>query len=922
MPVSWNDIRNKAILFSREWADETREAAAYQTFWDDFFDMFGIRRRTLARYQERVDLIKGSRGYIDLFWPGVLIAEHKTAGESLDSAYEQAGSYFDALSEDNRPRYIMVTDYRRIRFYDLEAENGIQKIEFSLHDLSKHIRLFGFIAGYQQRAYKEEDPINVRAIKAIGKLVSALAASNYPSENLPKLLVRLVFCFFADDTGIFPKDAFREYLQYNTRDDGSDFGRALGEIFQTLNTSSEHRQTTLNEDLAVFPYVNGGLFGVEFSERTAFFIPAFDREMRQAVIAATAFDWGAVSPAVFGSMFQSVMDEKARHDLGAYYTSEKNILKIVEPLFLDDLKAELASAGASPAKLEILWQKLASLKLLDPACGCGNFLVISYRELRRLEHEIIRRLHGKDIEARKLSMLTTEVYSKLHVSQMYGIEIEEFPAEIAQLSLWLADHQMNQELSDIVGQLKSNIPLVDSPHIIHGNALALDWENIVPKSDISYILGNPPFVGSKIMSENQHIEIISLFGKAHGAGTLDYVSGWYHKAAEYIQGTKITCAFVSTNSITQGEQVGALWEALIPFGIKIHFAHRTFKWTNEAPGRAGVYCVIIGFAAFSPKRYRLFDYDDIRGDPHEIEVKSINAYLVDGPDILIRSRSESLFPNAPVIGIGNKPIDGGFYLFTKEEKEVFTAEEPLAEPLFRRWLGADEFLNGYERWCLLVSNCSPEMLHRMPLVMRRVEAVRQFRLLSKSAPTKKLAETPTRFHVENIPKMDYLLIPRVSSERRHYIPIGFIHPDTLSSDSVHIIQGATLYHFGVLESKMHMAWMRAVCGRLENRYRYSKDIVYNNFPWPENPSAEKIKAVEQAAQAVLDARAQFPKATLADLYDPNTMPKALLDAHHALDRAVDACYGTKKFSTESARLEFLFNLYAEYLLKINERQIK
>ena len=690
----------------------------------------------------------------------------------------------------------------------------------------------------------------------------------------------------------------------------------MGKIFQTLNTSPGHRQTTLNEDLAVFPYVNGGLFGVEFSEKTPFFIPAFNREMRQAVIAATAFDWGAVSPAVFGSMFQSVMDEKARHDLGAHYTSEKNILKIVEPLFLDDLKAELVSAGTSPAKLQALWQKLASLKLLDPACGCGNFLVISYRELRRLEHEIIRRLYLKDIEAGKLSMLTTEVYSKLHVSQMYGIEIEEFPAEIAQLSLWLADHQMNQELSDIVGQLRSNIPLVDSPHIIHGNALVLEWEKVAPKLELSYILGNPPFVAKQDRNLEQRKDVENMFGKLKGAGELDYVSCWYVKAVRYIKGTDISCAFVSTNSITQGEQASILWPELMRLGVHINFAHRTFKWTNEAQGNAGVYCVIVGFSLVDNTPKRLFDYEAVSGDPHEIKAKNINAYLIDGPDIVITSRRK---PSAdvPIPSFGSMPNDNGLLLFAdKKERDEFIAKEPNAEKFIKPFLSAKEYLNGEMRYCLWLKNAGPEQLKSMPEVLRRVESVRAIRGMSKRLATKKLAEKPFLFGEDRQPDSNYVLIPRVSSERRKYVPFSFFTSDFIAGDTCIVVPRATLYHFGVLQSLMHMAWMRAICGRLESRYRYSNELVYNNFPWPENPSAEKMKAVERAAQAVLDARAQFPNATLADLYNPNTMPKALLDAHHALDRAVDACYGAKKFPVESARLEFLFNLYAEYLLKI------
>ena len=909
MPISWNDIRSKALRFAREWADETREAGEYQTFWNEFFDMFGVRRRTIARYQERVNLLAGGRGFIDLFWPGTLIAEHKTAGHDLASAYEQAGSYFDALPEDDRPRYIIVTDYRRVRLYDLEAEGKIEKIEFELRDLPKHINRFGFIAGWQPRTYKEENPINIKAVKAVARLADALAKNNYPRDNIPKLLVRLVFCFFADDSGIFPKDAFWRYIQFSTREDGGDFGRALGEIFQILNVPTERRQTTLDEDLASLPYVNGGLFAWNFEEGAPFFIPSFSREMRQAVLDATKFDWSGVSPAIFGSMFQAIMDEKSRHDLGAHYTSEKNILKIVEPLFLDDLKAELAEAVESPAKLNTLRQKLASLKLLDPACGCGNFLVVSYRELRRLEHEIIRRLYRKEIERKQENFLSSGEFSKLHVSQMNGIELEDFPVEIAQLSLWLTDHQMNSELSEIIGQFQSRIPLTDSPHIVQGNALALDWETIVPKAALSYILGNPPFVSKQDRSREQKEEMKLVFGALKGEGELDYVTAWYLKAAEYIQGANIGVAFVSTNSIVQGEQAGVLWPELFRRGIKINFAHRTFKWTNEAPGRAAVFCVIVGFGLSLPKRRRLFEYDNPAGEPHEITAENINPYLVDADDVVITAR-RAPFSDVPLAVFGNMPNDAGQFLFDDEkEKDEFLVKEPKAAKFIRPLLSAKEYLQGGQRYCLWLKGASPDEINALPEVRRRVENVREYRKMSQRAATRALAATPFLFGEDRQPDLNYILIPRVSSERRQYVPLGFFGSEYIVGDTCIAIPGATFYHLGILQSEMHMAWMRAVCGRLKSDYRYSNELVYNNFPWPENPPEEKRRAVEITVERVLGARSGFPNATLADLYDPNTMPKVLLDAHRALDRSADACYSVRTFATEMKRLEFLFGLY-------------
>ncbi len=921
MTVNWRDIQDKAIAFSHEWKDAKDEDKWAKAFWVRFFDIFDVRERSLGIFEERVKLIKGGAGKIDFFAPDNFIVEHKSLGKSLDSAFLQAANYMDALSEDEKPRYIVVSDFARFRIYDLEAPKEDREFEFALEDLSDNIQRFAFLTDEEVREYKEEDPINVRAVRAIGKLYEALKISHYPTEHISPLLTRLVFCFFADDTGIFNRNDMRRYLEENTKTDGSDIGAHLGQIFYVLNTPDERRQDTMPDALKALPYVNGGLFAVP--------IPAVfgSREIRDTLMTCVEFNWSRISPAIFGSMFQSVLNEKERHDLGAHYTSEQNILKVINGLFLDELHAELEAAKTNHEKLNALWAKIAAITLLDPACGCGNFLVIAYRELRRIELEIIKRLykHGSAKVDAGHSLLPFEVdikkLSKLSVERMYGIEIEAFPAEIAKLSLWLMDHMMNIELGEYFGKPFRKLPLTEQPHIVSGvSALQIDWETVVPKEKLTYILGNPPFIGSKIMSDEQRAEIAELFGK--GGGVLDYVSGWYLKAAQYIQGTNIDVAFVSTNSITQGEQVGILWKELtVKFGVHIRFAHRTFKWSNEAPGKAAVYCVIVGFGLHEGKHLFIYEYDDIRGEPREVAAKHIAPYLVDAPDIFLESRSKPIC-DVPEIGIGNKPIDGGMYLFSTEEKEEFLKKEPNAAKFFRRWIGSDEFLNGWERWCLWLGKANPEDLKAMPEVMRRIESVRQFRSMSKSAPTRKLADKPTRFHVENMPEGNYLVVPKVSSEKRKYIPVGFENRTTISSDLLFVISDATLYHFGILESEMHMAWMRAVAGRLESRYRYSKDIVYNNFPWPEKPSDVQKKAVEDAAQEVLDVRAKYPSSTLADLYDPNTMPADLLKAHKALDKAVDACYGhpphkasdghsKRVFKSEPERLEFLFGLYKQ-----------
>jgi len=627
------------------------------------------------------------------------------------------------------------------------------------------------------------------------------------------------------------------------------------------------------------------------------------------------------------------MDAKARRNLGAHYTSEKNILKLIGPLFLDDLKAELERIGNHEGKLKSFHVKLAGLRFLDPACGCGNFLVIAYRELRMLELEVLDRQF-----LRQGSVLTKVAeHVAVDVDQFYGIEIEEFPAQIAQVALWLMDHQMNLRVAERFGEYFARLPLVKSPTIVHDNALRIDWNEVVPRERLSFILGNPPFIGAKMMTPTQREDLLVIAGNLKGAGLLDFVSAWYLKAAQYLQGkgSYVRCAFVSTNSITQGEQVGVLWAEMLRHGLHIFFAHRTFTWSNEARGVAAVHCVIIGFSAQDIRPKRLFDYATIKSDPQELTASNINPYLVDAADVLLPNRSKPIC-DVPSIGIGNKPIDGGNYLFSTEERDAFIAAEPAAAPWFRRWLGSDEFINGWERWCLWLGECPPDVLRHLPLSMQRVQAVRAFRLASKSAPTRKIAATPTRFHVENIPDSKFLMIPRVSSERRAQIPVGFIDAGTFVSDSALISRHATLTHFGILNSTMHMAWVRAVCGRLKSDYRYSAGIVYNNFPWPEllpeslssgdessgetsgDADNKQSAAIKAAAQGVLDARTLFPNSTLADLYDPLTMPPALVKAHQALDRAVDAAYITAektarrkppKLSSDADRVAFLFQRY-------------
>ena len=898
MPLSWNEIRSRAVAFSKEWATESREHAEAKTFWDEFFHVFGLRRRHLASFEEPVKNLGGNYGFIDLFWKGVLLAEHKSRGKDLGKAHSQAIDYVQSLQREGRgdevPQYVVVSDFARIALHNLEE--GVT-VEFPLAEFYQNVNHFGFIPGYKQHKLEAEDPINIRAVQIMGDLHDALEAGGYSGHELERLLVRVLFCLFAEDTGIFDRDAFRLYLENHTEPDGSDLGPMLAQFFQVLNKPKERRQANLREELAELPYVNGELFAESLS------FAAFDRDMRNRLLAATRFDWSRISPAVFGALFQAVMEPRERRQIGAHYTSERDILKVIGPLFLDELKAELERAGNNKSKLRKLHQRLADMRLFDPACGCGNFLVVSYRELRLLELEILRRL----LKRQQLSDIG--VVLKLDVDMMYGIEIEEWPARIAEVAMWLMDHQMNQRLSEEFGEYFVRLPLRSSPHIHHGNALRTDWNDVLPAEKCTHVLGNPPFSGARFQTKEQRREIDEVSGHLKNLGLLDYVTGWYFKAARYIQGTTIPVAFVSTNSISQGEQVGVLWgELLERYGLTIHFAHRTFAWESEARGKAHVHVVIIGFGLESPRQRLLFDYETIRGEPTAETVATINPYLVEGPNHYITNRSKPLC-DVPAMTSGNKPIDDGNYLFSPEEKAEFLTAEPDAKPYFKRWLGGRELVQGIERWCLYLTNVSPAKLRRLPAVMKRVEAVCRFRAASKSEPTRKIADKPTEFHTTFISTSNYLAMPQVSSERRRFIPIAFLNDRFLCGDKLRLVPDATPFHFGVLCSTMHMAWVRQVSGRLKSDYQYSAKLVYNNYPWPQDVSDAKRAAVEKAARAVLDAREAFPEASLADLYDPLSMPAKLTKAHAKLDRAVDRCYRSQPFPHERNRVEYLFKLY-------------
>lgn len=898
MALSWNEIKDRAVKFSKEWKDTTNEEADAKPFLDAFFDVFGITRKKIGTFEHRVKKLSDADGYIDLLWKGTILVEMKSRGKNLDRAFQQAIDYTHGLKQNELPKYVLVCDFHIFRLYDTEEQTTL---EFTIDELVLNVQSFGYLLGYQKKTYKEQDPANIKAAELMGKLHDRLEEIGYEGHPLEVYLVRILFCLFAEDTTIFDKQQFQDYIEHRTAEDGSDLASKIQELFQVLNTAKDKRFKNLDEQLNDFPYVNGKLFEEILP------MASFDSKMRQALLDCCYIDWSKISPAIFGSMFQSVMNPKERRNLGAHYTSESNILKLIKPLFLDELWAEFESIKGNKNKLPEFHKKISQLKFLDPACGCGNFLVITYRELRLLELEVLRATYKSGQGVLDISDIIW-----LDVDMMYGIEYEEFPARIAEVALWLIDHQMNMLISNEFGQYFARLPLKKSAKIVHGDALEVNWEEVVAKNQLSYIIGNPPFIGSKIMSQFQRNQIVKEFENSKGCGVLDYVSGWYLKAAKYIQNTKIKVAFVSTNSIVQGEQTSILWGQMIKkYGIKIHFAHRTFKWSNEAKGNAAVYCVIVGFANFDSVNKIIFEYEDIKGEAHELKVKNINPYLVDGKDILIEKRTNSIC-NIPKIKFGNQPIDGGFLLLTEEEKMLALKAEPFISDYIRKYVGSDEFINNLSRYCLWLENFEPSMLNKSKFISERLKKVKSFRESSSRKETRELANNPSQFAFISHNESEYIIIPSVSSEKRKYIPIGFMPYNVISSNLCLIIPNANLYHFGILTSIMHMAWIKTTCGRLESRYRYSNSIVYNNYPWPENPSEKQIKTIEEKAQNVLDVRASFPTSSLADLYNPLTMPPALVKAHNELDKAVDAAYSKQAFTSEAKRMEFLFELYEKY----------
>lgn len=929
--LSWNEVRDRAIKFSRRWKETDSERSEKQTFWNEFFDVFGIRRASVASFEENVRNLRGNTSAIDLLWRGKLLVEHKSRGEDLSVATTQAFTYIEDLTRENRwdeiPRFVLVSDFANFILYDLEPEEQqdlpifagrpIEPHRFTLADFPRHIRAFAFMLGQTRVRLDPEDPANEKAYARMCELHDSLKEGGFAGHDLERLLCRVLFCLFAEDTGIFQPEGFTQFIRTQTRQDGSDLGARLNELFDWLNNRLADGTVSETDWRYAFRYVNGGLF----AERLGF--PAFTKAMRDALLFCCEFEWARISPAVFGSLFQGVIDDRARRQQGAHYTSERDILKVIRSLFLDDLRIEWERLRADRstrrrANIDAFHEKLAGLQFLDPACGCGNFLVLAYRELRTLEFDVIRTLHGG-----QQGILDVRRFCRVDVNQFHGIEISEWPVRIAEVAMWLMDHQMNKEVAGLFGQSFDRLPLTASPHIVCANALRTDWNDVLPKERCSFVMGNPPFVGSKLLRPEQKNDVDFIFPGHPQAGVIDFVGCWYRKAVDYCAESRIACAFVSTNSITQGEQVAALWPQLFERGLVIHFAHRTFQWMSESRGRAHVHVVIVGFGLFDVPQKTLFDYPQISGEPISSKAARINAYLIDGPLICIPPRRKPLCDVPPMIN-GSVPADGGHLLI--ENINEFLAAEQACTPWVRPYLGAEGLINGSQRHCLWLKNCPPHTLRTMSNVGERLQAVRAFREASSKEATRRKAATPSLFTEDRQPESGrYLAVPRTSSENRPYIPIAYLDHSTIAANDIQMVPDAGLYEFGIIQSAMHKNWTATVTGRLKSDLRYSSKVAYNNFPWPEPTDAQRAK-VEECAAAVLAAREPHlpPRgmSTLADLYDPLTMPPELSKAHAALDRAVEKCYRSEPFRSDRERVEHLFRLYEQLaapLLPANQR---
>lgn len=919
MNITEKQQKKAAKEFAEYWKGKGYEKGQSQKFWIDLLqNVYGVENVThFISFEDQVHIDK-STGFIDGYIESTkVMIEQKSLGKDLRKAikqsdgtflnpFQQAKRYIVELPVDKHPLWVITCNFSEFLIYDMNKPNS-EPEQILLKDLPKEYYRLQFLVDTGSEHLKKEMEISLKAGDLVGKLYDAILKQykNPESEetlkSLNMLCVRLVFCLYAEDAGIFGQhEMFGDYLkQFQPKQ----VREEIIKLFRVLDTKPEDRDPYMEDDLAAFPYVNGGLFADENIE-----IPRFTEEIVDLLVnkASAGFDWSEISPTIFGAVFESTLNPETRRSGGMHYTSLENIHKVIDPLFLDALKAELEEikalkvAKTREQRLQEYRKKLSQLTFLDPAAGSGNFLTETYLSLRRLENEALyEENHGQMLLGVKGE------YNPIQVSigQFYGIEINDFAVTVAKTALWIAESQMMQETEKLMQINLNFLPLKSYANIVEGNALRIDWESVVPKEKLNYIMGNPPFVGARLMSTAQKDDVLSTFDGVKNNGNLDYVSCWYKKAADMMTGTEIRTALVSTNSITQGEQVAILWKNLFEHGIHIDFAYRTFRWDSEASLKAHVHCVIVGFSkAPNTKKRQLFDNGAVKN------VKNINGYLVDADSVFIENTSTPICKEAPLMRSGNKPIDNGYYLFTEEEMLAFIKSEPKSKNYFRKWVGSKEFINGYFRYCLWLGECSPKELRSMPECLKRVEAVKKFRLESKSVGTRKLAEKPTRFHVETIMSTTYLIMPLTSSERRRYVPIGFASADIMASNLVNVVSNANIYHFGVLTSNVFMSWMRAVCGRLKSDYRITKDNVYNVFPWC-NPTPEQKATIEKTAQAILDARAKYPDCSLADLYDETTMPPELRKAHQANDFAVMAAYGFNRKITESECVAELMKRY-------------
>ena len=908
--LSLDEIRRRCTKVVADWVEEPGdERQQAQSFIKDLLGAFGITQTKAALYEKRAKRTStGRRGFIDALIPGLALIEMKTAGRDLEAAEAQALDYMEDLAEVERPSRVITSDFKTIRILDIEAEDGADTVQFPLEELPLHAEDLAFLAGFQTRAFgsREQEKASIRAAQIMGRLYSELEKTGYSEHESSVFLVRLLFALYGDDSGMWERDLFYEFLEKRTREDGTDLGAQLVMLFQIMNQPEALRPAKMDSLLSRFPYVNGGIFGESTS------IPYFDSTMRELLIEACMFNWSEISPAIFGSLFQSVKSAKARRQLGEHYTTEINILKTIEPLFLDELRTEFKTYYHDVKRLEKLRDRIGQLQVMDPACGCGNFLVVAYRELRQLDLEILKRLEELDPSAGGTLFFERENLN-VKLENFAGIEIEEWPARIAQTALYLVDHQANQKLAMSLGAPPKTLPL-DKVECIHvGNALRTNWEQVFPPSDRVCIVGNPPFIGQYLQGVDQTEDMKLVWGDLYD-GYLDYVTGWYKKAADYFRFVNNgQFAFVSTNSITQGQPVPSLFGPLFSNGWRIKFAHQTFSWTSEAADAAAVHCVIIGMDKKRRASATLYTYADIKDEPTAVPAKNINAYLVDAPNLFVKKRSNPLSVFVPKVSYGSKPVDGGNLVVEINDYPEVKADS-IASKYLRRYVGARELLHGADRWCLWLEDATPADIQRSGILRDRLDAVREFRLSSKKQATKNLADSPHLFAERRRFTQPYLCIPSVVSETRNFFTAARLDAESISSNLVFNAEDPDGYLFGIVSSSMFITWQKTIGGRLESRLRFSNTVVWNNFPLPE--VSEKLRAeIIAGGQAVLDARNLHPERCLADHYNPLAMSPQLLAAHRKLDKAVDRAFRQKPFNSNEERLETLLKSY----LKMTEQ---